>query len=61
MLKTMARLAQTLGLTDIQTDIVANVRRFVDTQIIPNAQELEHADATPRRSSPACGRWDCSG
>ncbi len=47
MLKTMARLAQTLGLTDIQTDIVANVRRFVDTQIIPNAQELEHADAYP--------------
>ncbi|MBE7192677.1 MAG: acyl-CoA dehydrogenase family protein, partial [Gordonia polyisoprenivorans] len=43
----MARLAQTLGLTDIQTDIVANVRRFVDTQIIPNAQELEHADAYP--------------
>lgn len=47
MLKTMARLAQTLGLTDIQTDIVANVRRFVDTQIIPNAQELEHTDAYP--------------
>ncbi|WHU49858.1 acyl-CoA dehydrogenase family protein [Gordonia sp. L191] len=43
----MARLAQTLGLTDIQTDIVANVRRFVDTQIIPNAQKLEHADAYP--------------
>ncbi|RPA59940.1 acyl-CoA dehydrogenase [Gordonia oryzae] len=47
MLKTMARLAQTLGLTDIQTDFLATVRRFVDTQIIPNAQELEHSDAYP--------------
>ncbi|MGV9669954.1 acyl-CoA dehydrogenase family protein [Gordonia sp. NPDC003504] len=44
----MARLAQTLGLTDIQTEIVANVRRFVDTQIIPNAQELEHTDTYPQ-------------
>ncbi|WP_185091056.1 acyl-CoA dehydrogenase family protein [Gordonia oryzae] len=43
----MARLAQTLGLTDIQTDFLATVRRFVDTQIIPNAQELEHSDAYP--------------
>ncbi|MYR06688.1 acyl-CoA dehydrogenase [Gordonia sp. SID5947] len=44
----MARLAQTLGLTEIQSEIVANVRRFVDKQIIPCAQELEHADAYPR-------------
>ncbi|UKO93640.1 acyl-CoA dehydrogenase family protein [Gordonia amicalis] len=44
----MARLAQTLGLTEIQTEIVANVRSFVDKQIIPNAQELEHADEYPQ-------------
>ncbi|MFW0796596.1 acyl-CoA dehydrogenase family protein [Gordonia sp. CPCC 205515] len=43
----MTRLAQTLGLTDIQTEIVDNVRRFVDKQIIPVAQELEHADEYP--------------
>ncbi|MFW0785757.1 acyl-CoA dehydrogenase family protein [Gordonia sp. CPCC 206044] len=43
----MTKLAQTLGLTEIQSEIVANVRRFVDKQIIPNAQELEHADAYP--------------
>ncbi|MCK8614774.1 acyl-CoA dehydrogenase family protein [Gordonia sp. C13] len=44
----MTRLAQTLGLTEIQTEIVANVRSFVDKQIIPNAQELEHADEYPQ-------------
>ena len=38
----MTRLAQTLGLTEIQTEILANVRSFVDKQIIPAAQELEH-------------------
>ncbi|GAA11720.1 putative acyl-CoA dehydrogenase [Gordonia alkanivorans NBRC 16433] len=47
-LTTMTRLAQTLGLTEIQTEIVANVRSFVDKQIIPNAQELEHADEYPQ-------------
>ncbi|MAU82647.1 MAG: acyl-CoA dehydrogenase [Gordonia sp.] len=44
----MARLAQTLGLTDIQTEILANVRQFVDKQIIPNAQQLEHNDSYPQ-------------
>ncbi|WP_232718633.1 acyl-CoA dehydrogenase family protein [Gordonia metallireducens] len=44
----MTRLAQTLGLTEIQSEIVANVRSFVDKQIIPNAQELEHADEYPQ-------------
>ena len=47
-LTTMTRLAQTLGLTEIQTEIVANVRSFVDKQIIPSAQELEHADEYPQ-------------
>ncbi|MGW0453417.1 acyl-CoA dehydrogenase family protein [Gordonia sputi] len=44
----MARLARTLGLTDTQEDIVAAVRRFVDAEIIPNAQQLEHDDAYPQ-------------
>jgi alkylation response protein AidB-like acyl-CoA dehydrogenase len=43
----MARLAQTPGLTDVQRDILATVRAFVDKEIIPNAQRLEHADEYP--------------
>jgi alkylation response protein AidB-like acyl-CoA dehydrogenase len=43
----MARLAQTAGLTDIQREILATVRDFVDKEIIPHAQALEHADAYP--------------
>jgi alkylation response protein AidB-like acyl-CoA dehydrogenase len=44
----MARLAQTAGLTDIQQDILATVKTFVDKEIIPNAQELEHSDTYPQ-------------
>ena len=44
----MTRLAQTLGLTEIQTEIVATVREFVDKEIIPVAQELEHSDTYPQ-------------
>src|SRR5579859_5523574 len=43
----MARLARTPGLTDVQQDILATVREFVDKEIIPHAQALEHADAYP--------------
>jgi alkylation response protein AidB-like acyl-CoA dehydrogenase len=43
----MARLAQTAGLTDIQQDILSTVHDFVDKEIIPNAQALEHADEYP--------------
>ncbi|HJP78616.1 MAG TPA: acyl-CoA dehydrogenase family protein [Pseudonocardiaceae bacterium] len=43
----MARLAQTAGLTDIQREILSTVRDFVDKEIIPNAQALEHADEYP--------------
>ncbi|MCF6426960.1 acyl-CoA dehydrogenase family protein, partial [Amycolatopsis tucumanensis] len=39
----MARLAQTAGLTDVQSEILSTVRSFVDKEIIPHAQELEHA------------------
>lgn len=44
----MTRLAQTLGLTEFQTEIVATVRQFVDKEIIPNAAELEHTDTYPQ-------------
>ena len=45
----MGRLAQTDGLTDVQTEIVATVRDFVDKEIIPVATELEHADEYPQQ------------
>ncbi len=43
----MERLARTEGLTDIQRDILATVREFVDKEIIPVASELEHKDEYP--------------
>ena len=43
----MGRLAQTEGLTEIQQDILATVRDFVDREIIPVATELEHRDEYP--------------
>src|SRR3954453_10546551 len=43
----MARLARTPGLTDLQQDILTAVREFVDKEIIPHAQHLEHADEYP--------------
>ena len=44
----MTRLAQTLGLTEFQTEIIATVRRFVDKEVIPNAPELERTDTYPQ-------------
>jgi alkylation response protein AidB-like acyl-CoA dehydrogenase len=41
------RLAQTPGLTDVQTSILETVREFVDKEIIPHAQRLERDDAYP--------------
>ena len=43
----MARLQQTDGLTEEQTELVKLVREFVNEQIIPVATELEHADEYP--------------
>jgi alkylation response protein AidB-like acyl-CoA dehydrogenase len=43
----MARLAQTPGLTEVQRDILATVRSFVDKEIVPHAQRLERADTYP--------------
>ena len=45
----MGRLAQTEGLTDIQRQIIDTVREFVDREIIPHAQQLEHADEYPQK------------
>ena len=44
----MGRLARTEGLTDIQQDILATVRDFVDKEILPVATELEHSDTYPQ-------------
>src|SRR3954453_13821314 len=43
----MPRLARTHGLTDVQESILATVRAFVDKEIIPHAQRLEHEDTYP--------------
>ncbi|MGH3741061.1 MAG: acyl-CoA dehydrogenase family protein [Micromonosporaceae bacterium] len=43
----MTRLAATHDLTDIQQEILSTVRAFVDKEIIPQAQRLEHADEYP--------------
>ncbi|OBI08145.1 acyl-CoA dehydrogenase [Mycolicibacter nonchromogenicus] len=45
----MAKLCQTLGLTESQAEIVAAVRAFVDKEVIPHAAELERADAYPQQ------------
>ena len=45
----MGRLARTEGLTDVQTEILAAVHEFVEKEIIPNAQELEHGDIYPTK------------
>ncbi|MGK9269475.1 acyl-CoA dehydrogenase family protein [Williamsia muralis] len=44
----MTRLAQTPGLTDVQREILSTVRDFVEKDVIPNAQELEHSDTYPQ-------------
>ncbi|QBX56360.1 acyl-CoA dehydrogenase [Nocardioides seonyuensis] len=44
----MPRLCQTDGLNEDQTEILKAVRQFVDEQIIPVAQELEHNDEYPQ-------------
>lgn len=41
------KLAETEGLTEIQSDIIAAIRDFVDKEILPYATELEHKDEYP--------------
>jgi alkylation response protein AidB-like acyl-CoA dehydrogenase len=43
----MARLAQTSGLTEFQTEILSTVKTFVDKEILPHATDLEHKDEFP--------------
>jgi hypothetical protein len=43
----MGRLAQTENLTDVQQEILRTVADFVEKEIIPAAQELEHTDTYP--------------
>jgi alkylation response protein AidB-like acyl-CoA dehydrogenase len=45
----MSPLAQTAGLSDVQQDILRSVAEFVDKDIIPNAQALEHSDSYPQQ------------
>jgi alkylation response protein AidB-like acyl-CoA dehydrogenase len=44
----MTKLAQTLGLTELQTEIIATVRQFVEKEVIPSAPELERTDTYPQ-------------
>jgi len=44
----MAKLARTAGLSDVQQEILSTVRSFVDKEIIPHAQQLEHEDSYPQ-------------
>ena len=44
----MTRIAQTLGLTEFQTEIISAVRQFVEKEVIPNAKELERNDTYPQ-------------
>src|SRR5246500_443961 len=44
----MTKLAQTLGLTEFQTEIITTVRQFVDKEVIPKAPELERSDTYPQ-------------
>jgi len=43
----MARLQQTDGLTEEQTDLLALVTEFVEEQVLPVATQLEHDDEYP--------------
>src|SRR5207342_3106853 len=43
----MGRLAHTEGLRDLQLEILKTVKDFVDAEVIPHAQELEHSDTYP--------------
>jgi alkylation response protein AidB-like acyl-CoA dehydrogenase len=44
----VTKLAETIGLTEFQTEIIAAVRQFVEKEVIPNAPELERTDSYPQ-------------
>jgi alkylation response protein AidB-like acyl-CoA dehydrogenase len=43
----MSQLTETVGLTDLQRDILSAVHAFVDSEIIPVAAELDRSDTYP--------------
>jgi alkylation response protein AidB-like acyl-CoA dehydrogenase len=43
----MFNVTETEGLTELQQDILAAVRKFTDSEIIPVATELDHSDTYP--------------
>lgn len=43
----MGKLCKTEGLTDVQDEILKTVRKFVESEILPVATELEHKDEYP--------------
>src|ERR1700692_2466061 len=45
----MTKLAETIGLTDVQNEIISTVRQFVEKEVIPNAPELERTDTYPQQ------------
>jgi alkylation response protein AidB-like acyl-CoA dehydrogenase len=45
----VGRLAQTEDLTDVQQEILATVRDFVDKEILPHVARLEHDDEYPQK------------
>ena len=47
----MARLAQTAGLTEIQQEILATVKTFVDKEILPHAHGARARRRPTRRTS----------
>src|ERR1700742_1978997 len=44
----MTKLAQTIGLTEIQTEMIATGKQFVEKEVIPHAAELERGDTYPQ-------------
>ena len=41
--------------------LLDTVRRFVAERLRPLEEQVDREDEVPRRSSPRCGRWGCSG
>src|SRR6202162_4735170 len=44
----MTKLAETIGITDVQNEIISTVRQFVEKEVIPNAPALERTDTYPQ-------------
>jgi hypothetical protein len=51
----MTKLAETFGLNEFQTEIIATVRQFVEKEVIPNAPELERTEPCASKNWHAGG------